>query len=99
MLLQEISQALCISFEDVCKLQQDNLDLFYWFERRLEDIEKEYEEEIQNIKYENDNLSAEVSDLESDKLDLNTRIEVLEEEVKALQELLEENGIDYTEAE
>lgn len=98
-MLQEISQALCISFEDVCKLQQDNLDLFYWFEKKLGDVEKEHEEEIQNIKYENDNLSAEVSDLESDKFDLDTRIEVLEEEVKGLQELLEENGIDYTEVE
>lgn len=98
-MLQEISQALCISFEDVCKLQQDNLDLFYWFEKKLEDVEKEHEEEIQSIKYENDNLSAEVSDLESDKFDLDARIEELEEEVKCLQELLDGYGIDYTEAE
>lgn len=98
-MLQEISQALCISFEDVCKLQQDNLDLFYWFEKKLEDIEKEYEEKMEDINNENIQLAADNSDLDDVILDLEHKVEELEEEIKSLQELLEENGIDYTEVE
>lgn len=98
-MLQEISQALCISFEDVCKLQQDNLDLFYWFEKKLEDVEKECEHQVKLINDENESLSAEVGYLENDKTDLEAYIRELKGEVRSLQELLEENGIDYTEAE